>query len=169
VFLAIAVALVLQTTLARFLTGGGIAVNLVLVAVVYAALAWGPVTGLLAGTAGGLAQDALSGAIIGIGGLAKTLVGFVVGVIGAQFIVAQPLPRFVVFVSATIVHEAVFLAVHALMPETRGGETQYGRILTQAVTNGLVGVLIFQAVELLPGALQRRQDRRAAAFRRRRL
>ena len=47
------------------LAGGAIAVNLVLVAVVYLALAYGAVTGLLAGTFGGLAQDALAGGIVG--------------------------------------------------------------------------------------------------------
>ena len=59
--------------------GGRIAVNLVLVAVVYVALAYGAVTGMLAGTVGGLAQDALAGGIVGIGGLSKTLIGFAVG------------------------------------------------------------------------------------------
>ena len=71
------------------MVGGALAVNLVLVAVVYVALAYGPVTGLLAGTVGGLAQDALAGGIVGIGGLSKTMVGFAVGVLGAQFIVSQ--------------------------------------------------------------------------------
>ena len=83
------VALALQTILAGLLIGGRIAVNLVLVAVVYVALAFGPVTGLLAGVVGGLTQDALAGGIVGIGGLAKTLIGFAVGVLGAQFIVSQ--------------------------------------------------------------------------------
>ena len=76
---------------------GTVAVDLVLVVVVYVALTSGPVTGLLAGTLGGLLQDALSSGVIGIGGLAKTVVGFLAGIIGTQFIVAQPLPRFVVF------------------------------------------------------------------------
>ncbi|HSC28422.1 MAG TPA: hypothetical protein VLD67_14180, partial [Vicinamibacterales bacterium] len=53
--------------------GGALAVNLVLVAVVYAALAYGPVVGLMAGSLGGLAQDALAGGIVGIGGFSKTL------------------------------------------------------------------------------------------------
>ena len=35
-----------------------------------------PVTGMLAGTVGGLAQDALAGGIVGIGGMSKTIVGF---------------------------------------------------------------------------------------------
>ena len=72
-----------------------------LVAVIYVALAFGPVAGLMAGTAGGLVQDALAGGIVGVGGFSKTLVGFLVGLLGAQFIVAQSLPRFVMFVAGT--------------------------------------------------------------------
>jgi rod shape-determining protein MreD len=85
--------------------GGAIAVNLVLVAVVYLALAYGAVTGVLAGTLGGLAQDALAGGIVGIGGMTKTLIGFVVGVLGAQFNLSSTVPRLVMFVAATFVHE----------------------------------------------------------------
>ena len=94
---ALAVSLVLQTTLARFLVRGSIGVDLVLVAVTYLGLTSGPVVGLFAGTIGGLTQDALSTGIVGIGGLAKTIVGFIAGIIGTHFIVSGPIPRFVVF------------------------------------------------------------------------
>jgi rod shape-determining protein MreD len=113
VLLAMAVALTLQSTLAGMSVGAGASVNLVLVAVVYVALAFGPVVGLSAGAIGGLAQDALSGGIVGIGGFAKTLIGFMVGVLGAQFIVSQPLSRFIMFVAATIVHDLCFQAAAA--------------------------------------------------------
>ena len=69
VVLAIGGALVLQTTLSGLMVGGTIAVNLVLVAIVYLALAYGAVSGMLAGMIGGLAQDALAGGIVGIGGV----------------------------------------------------------------------------------------------------
>ena len=51
-------------------------IDLVLIVVVYVALKSGRSTGMLAGTVAGLIQDALSSGILGIGGLAKTLVGF---------------------------------------------------------------------------------------------
>jgi rod shape-determining protein MreD len=70
VIVAVAVALALQTTAARFLVRGSVAVDLVLVVVVYVALTSGPATGLLSGTFAGLVQDALSSSVIGIGGLA---------------------------------------------------------------------------------------------------
>jgi len=166
VLLALAGALVLQTTLAGLMTGGRLAVNLVLVAVVYLALAYGPVTGMLAGAAGGLAQDALAGAIVGIGGLSKTLVGFLVGILGAQFIVSTALPRFVMFVSATLLHELVFQALDALL-QSRGFAPQYMAVLLQAVCNGVVGVAAFLIVENGPDVLARRRMRRASFAKRR--
>jgi rod shape-determining protein MreD len=165
VLLALAGALALQTTVAGLTITGATRINLVLVAVVYVALAFGAVTGLLAGTAGGLAQDALAGSIIGIGGFSKTLVGFLVGVLGAQFIVSQPMPRFVMFVGATLLHEACFQGLYALV-ETRGFRMQLNATLVQALVNATVGILAFWVVERGPGLLQRRQSRAASLSRR---
>ena len=80
---ALIVALLFQTTVAGMSLQGGTLVNFVLVAVICIALALGALTGLLAGAAGGLVQDAVAGGVVGIGGLSKTLVGFLVGVFGA--------------------------------------------------------------------------------------
>ena len=152
--LATVIALALQTTLARFIVGGTVAVDLVLVVVVYAALTAGPVTGLLTGAFAGIVQDALSSGVIGIGGLAKTVVGFLAGIIGTQFIVAQPLPRFVVFVAATVVHAVLFIGLYELLDLRQFG-TPYGAVLGQGFGNAIVGVVAFQVAELLPGAMER--------------
>lgn len=166
VLAAVVVALLLQTTIAGMSLEGGSLVNFVLIAVVYIALALGAMTGLLAGAAGGLAQDAIAGSIVGIGGMSKTLVGFLVGVLGAQFIVSQPLPRFVMFVGATLLHELCFQGLHALV-EGQSLQFGYRSVLVQAAINGLVGVLAFQVVEGAPGMMQRRDARRSGFGRRR--
>ena len=162
---ALVVALLVQTSLAGISFRSAGLVNLVLVAVVYVAIGYGPVAGLLAGTAGGLVQDALSGGIVGIGGLSKTLVGFVVGVLSAQFIVSQPLPRLVMFVGATIAHELCFQALYALV-ESRAFAMSSSAVLTQAVINGAIGILAFQVVEKSPTMVARRRARRATLGRR---
>ena len=157
VILAVAAALALQTTLAWYATRGSVAVDFVLVAVVYVALTSGPTAGLLAGTLGGLVQDALaSGGITGIGGLAKSLVGFLTGIVGTQFIVVQSVPRFVVFFVATVVHQAVFMGLYVLLDMRHFG-TPYAEVAEQAIGNAVVGIVAFQVVELLPGALARRR------------
>ncbi|MBI4485444.1 MAG: rod shape-determining protein MreD [Acidobacteria bacterium] len=156
VILAIAIALALQTTLARYVIRGTVAVDLVLVVVVYVALTSGPVTGLLSGTIAGLVQDALSSGLIGIGGLAKTIVGFLAGIVGTQFIVAASLPRFVVFFGATVVHAVVFMGLYVVLDLRQFG-TPYAAVAGQAAGNAVVGVVAFQLVELLPGAVERRR------------
>jgi rod shape-determining protein MreD len=151
VVVATALALALQTTLA-----GTNAVDFVLVVVVYAALTSGPVTGLLTGTFAGLVQDVLANGVIGIGGLAKTIVGFLAGIIGTQFIVAQPLPRFVVFFGATMMHAAVFHGLNSVL-NLRPFGPAYAAIAGQGLSNALVGVIAFQLAEILPGVVERRR------------
>jgi rod shape-determining protein MreD len=160
VVLALAVALALQTTLARFIVHGTVAIDLGLVVVVYVALTSGPVAGVLTGAAAGLAQDALSSGVIGIGGLAKTLVGFLTGVVGRQFIVARPIPRFVVFLAATAVHAFAFIGLYVLL-DLRRFASPFAAVASQAMGNAIVGVAAFQAVEGLPGAVERRRAQKA--------
>jgi rod shape-determining protein MreD len=162
---ALAMALVLQTTLAQVLVRGTAALDLVLVVVVYLALSSGATTGLLAGAAAGLAQDALSSGVLGIGGLAKTVVGFVIGILGTQFIVVRPLPRFVVFVAATVLHAVVFMGLYELLGLRHFGRP-YGGVLSQGVANAIVGIVAFQTLEFVPGALQRRSANRGRVTRR---
>jgi hypothetical protein len=171
--LVIIVALALQTSLARFLTPGGGLVDLVFVAVVYIALSSGPTAGMMAGAIAGLSQDALAASgtlhitvaagsvntqsIIGIGSLAKTVVGFFAGIVGSQFIVARPLPRALVFFTATVTHAIIFVGLYRVIDR---GYTQAttGAILSQAGANALVGVLVFQLADFLPSFVDRRRS-----------
>jgi len=151
-------ALAVQYTLSRFfLVRGIVAVDFVLVVVVYVALTSGPTTGMLTGTVAGLVQDAMSSGVIGIGGLAKTIVGFIGGIIGTQFIVAQPLPRFVVFFMATLLDLTVFMGLYVLLDIHDFGARPYAPILRQAAANAVTGVVMFQLIEFLPGAVERRR------------
>ena len=161
VFVAIALALALQSTLGTMLVSGTAAVDLVLVAVVYIALTSGPGAGMLAGSVAGLLQDALSSGVIGIGGLAKCIVGFVVGGIGQQFIVTAALPRLVMFVGATLAHAAVFMGLYVLLG-LRTFSSPWSAVLGQAVGNSIIGMVAFTIVESLPGAMERRRSGRRA-------
>jgi rod shape-determining protein MreD len=159
VLVAIALSLALQTTLSRFLIGGSAAVDLVLVAVIAVALTIGPVGGMLAGTAAGLIQDALSSGVVGIGGLAKTIVGFLAGAFGQQFIVTAALPRLVIFMAGTVLHGGVFMGLYYLL-DLRDFPSPWKPLLAQALGNALVGIIAFGIIESLPGMVERRRDRR---------
>jgi rod shape-determining protein MreD len=159
VLIAIALALALQTTLAQFLIGGTVALDLVLVVVVYVALTSGPVTGMFAGSLAGIIQDALSSGVIGIGGLAKSIVGFLAGAIGQQFIVTAALPRMVMFLAATAAHAAVFMGLYVLLG-LRSFPAPWTAIVSQALANAVVGIIAFTIIESLPGVVERRRVRK---------
>ena len=159
VLVAIALALALQTTLARFVVGGTAALDLVLVVVVYISLTMGPVAGMLSGSVAGIIQDALSSGVIGIGGLAKSIVGFVAGVIGQQFIVTAALPRFVTFLAATVAHAAVFMGLYVVLG-LRTFPSPWAALLSQAAGNAVIGMLAFTIIEGFPGMIERRRMRR---------
>ena len=165
VLTAVALALALQTTLARFLVGGAAALDLVLVVVVYVALTSGPVTGMLAGSLAGITQDALSIGVIGVGGLAKSIVGFGVGVVGQQFIVTAALPRLVVFLGSTVVHAAVFMGLYVMLG-LGSFPSPWVAILSQALGNAAVGMITFTIVEAFPVAVERGRPSKRARIRR---
>lgn len=161
---ALALALVLQTTLTGVVRGA-VPVDLVLVVVVSAALAFGPVTGLLAGTVGGLIQDALSSGILGMGGLAKTLVGFAAGRFATQFIVTATVPRLLVFAAATAAHALLFMGLYTLLG-LRSFPDPAAAVAIQAVGNAVIGVVGVRAVEAIPRVLERRQANRGMRVKR---
>ena len=152
----ILVAIGVQTTLATTVFRGGSAIDLVLIVVVYIAIKSGPSTGLLAGTVAGLIQDSLSSGVLGIGGLAKTIVGFVSGVLGTQFIVTAPLPRFLLLMAGTALHAIIFMGLYSLL-NLRQFSAPYPAVLAQAFGNAFFGVVLFQIIEWFPGFVDRRR------------
>jgi rod shape-determining protein MreD len=154
----LAIALALQTTLTAYVQETA-TLDFVLIVVVYLSLTAGPTTGVVAGTVAGLIQDALSSGVMGIGALAKTIVGFAAGRVGTQFIVTAPLPRFVVFIGASILHAAIFMGLYVLLG-LRQFPSPWPAVAGQAVGNAVVGVVGFQVLEWLPGFLQRRRTGR---------
>ena len=152
---AILIAIGLQTTLSTQGFGNG-TLDLVLIVVVYIAIKSGPSTGVMAGTVAGLIQDSLSSGILGIGGLAKTIVGFLAGVLGSQFIVTAPLPRFLLLMMGTVLHAAIFMGLYTLL-NLRQFPSPYSSVVSQAFGNAVVGVVAFQMIEWFPGFVDRRR------------
>ncbi|MCX6550003.1 MAG: rod shape-determining protein MreD [Acidobacteria bacterium] len=163
---AVVVALLLQSVLARLAGEAAIHVDLVLVAVTWVALRFGRVSGVLGGTLAGLAQDALGGGVLGIGGLAKSVSGYLTGIVGTQFIVTQTVPRFLVFLGATAVNALIFMGLYVLLG-LRHYDRPYLDVAIQGLSNAVIGVLVFEGAELLPGARERWRIRRAYRGKRR--
>lgn len=167
VLATVLLAVTVQAALARYTVGGVWVFDLVLVGVVYVALQRGPVAGILAGTLGGLLQDLLAGAIVGVGGLTKTVVGFAAGVVGAQFMLAKPGVRTLILLVATVVHRGMALALMALIDQ-QWPPFGWGAMAAEAAINGLVGFVAFQLADAAPGLMERgRMSRRSSLSRRR--
>jgi len=151
-------ALVLQVALARYAVGGRFAFDLVLVGVVFVALQSGAVAGMLAGTVGGLLHDLLSGGVVGVGGLVKTLVGYAAGALGTQFVVAKAHARALIVALATVAHSLMAAGLRAVMDQAWPG-VAWAAMLEEVAINAIVGFVAFQLSESLPGAMARGRSR----------
>jgi cell shape-determining protein MreD len=94
--------------------------------------------------------------MVGIGGLAKLVVGFLVGALSQQFIVTAELPRVLMFAAATAVHAAVFMGLYVMLG-LRTFESPGRAVLAQALANALVGMVAFGLIEAVPGTVERRR------------
>ena len=154
--MALCVALIGQTAVVPAIAGGGVPVDLPLIVVVFVALSRGPMTGLWVGTIAGFLQDALSGTIIGVSGLAKTITGFLVGLGGARFVVGTMWHR---FVALMFFHAFVYIGVYTLIG-FGGLLLSIENVVVQSVVNGLAGIFLYFTVRTTPAIVERlRQGR----------
>lgn len=166
VLVTVLVGVLLQMALARFTVGGTWAFDLVLVAVVFVGLQWGPTAGMIGGTIGGLLQDLLSGGIVGVSGLAKTPVGFVAGLIGTQFVLTRPHGRSIIVAGGSLLHRLLMLALTGLI-EQHWPVTTWGAMLAETGLNTAAGFVLFQIVGAVPGLVARQRFSRRAGLSRR--
>lgn len=156
----------IQVALARYAVGGRFVFDFVLVGVMYAALQSGAVAGMLAGTIGGLLQDILSGGVVGVSGLVKTLVGWAAGVLGTRFFVAKAHARALIVAGATLVHGLMMAGLQAVIAQT-WPSVAWTAMLEAIVINAVVGWLAFQLTDSVPGAVARSRSRRRSSWGRR--
>ena len=157
--LAAAAAVTVQTTLAWSVSGAVVNVDLPLVVVVLAALSGGPLAGLWTGAATGLAQDVLSGGIVGVSGLCKCVAGVAVGLAGERLLVTTTWQQSLVAAAATLLHAGCFFGIYALIP-TATPIGAWTDVAVQAAANALAAGIAIGAVEPLrrsPALAQRRR------------
>jgi rod shape-determining protein MreD len=166
VLVTVLVSVGLQVALARYAVGNTWVFDLVLVGCVFAALEWGPVAGIVSGTAGGLLQDLLSGDIVGLGALMKTVVGFAAGIVGTQVVLNRASARTAILVVASLVHRLGLLALRGLIDQSWSG-IPWSIVLAETAANAVCGFLIFQGRSGLPGLLERQRLSRRSSLSRR--
>ncbi len=155
--LALAAALLAQTAIVRMVASEGLPTDLVLIVVIFAALSRGRLAGLCTGTAGGLLQDMLSGGLIGISGLAKSITGVLVGMAGSRFIIETIWQHLVLIVLASAFHTVSVLGVYALVGGAPAATATF--VLIRAAAEGVLGITALALARAMPAAVQRLRQR----------
>ena len=115
--LTIVVALLLQMLLPKYLSFFSY-IDLPLVVTVYFGLQREPVLGMVTGMIAGVGGDAVEGGILGVGGFAKTLIGYVVGMASVKLSLENPLARLSVVAVASAANTALFVALHQMLDQS---------------------------------------------------
>lgn len=145
--LAILGAFLLQSALGWLLPSYARFVDPFLVVVVSCALAGGETHGMLAGAAAGWVQDALfGGRILGLSGLSKVLVAFLVGVAGARFQLGEAGPRALVLALSTLLDAFLLSSLASVFNVTLNPVPFWGHLL-RASANAALGLLAFRGLE----------------------
>lgn len=163
----VAVSLAVQVTLARFAVGGRWVFDVVLVGVVYAALQWGPLAGMLAGTLSGIVQDGAAGGLVGATAFPKTVVGYMAGTAGARFVVARTWAKAAIAAVATLLHRLLVVVLAALIDQAWPA-IPWTTLAAETILNAGAALVAFGSTDSLPGMLSRAAARRRAQWGRRR-
>jgi rod shape-determining protein MreD len=123
------------------------------VVVLYFSIRRGEVFGALLGTMCGLAQDAFSLGIFGVGGLTKTLLGFWTGYVSKRIDIA-PFGRNALFMLVMSVLEMILWVLITAVVRLKPVNLQGGLVLLQPVVTALLGSSLF--------ALERRIQSRSS-------
>lgn len=107
-FLILTGSLVLQQTVASWLSAGGVRPDLMLIALTAVALRRGPVAGLYAGVYLGLIQDVYAVESMGANVLAKAVVGYAMGFFEEKVMKVMAATRVLLLASALILHDVIF-------------------------------------------------------------
>ncbi len=140
--LYLALVFVLQTTWVRHLEFAGLQPDLILLTVVFIALLAGQVEAAILGFAIGLCQDAYSPQDLGLNALAKSIVGFAVGVGRGGILADSPQVQVAVLIAAVLVHDMIYYLGSGAVSM---GDVPYLLMrfsLGRAIYTGLVGLFV---------------------------
>ena len=155
-FVMMAIAVSLQSTVIPVLAIGGVRPDLVLVVTVSAALSAGRETGLLCGVFGGLLQDLLSVGPFGYNVLSKMVLGFLVGLYERKVNQGSLLLPLVAVAAATV--GAAMVATLFLL--AYGQERQIAALLLQVLPAAAYHILLAVPVHFLMIWLIRHQAKK---------
>ena len=125
--LAIIGALLLQMLLPKYLDFFKY-VDLPLVLTVYFGLQRAPLLGMFTGVALGMGGDAVMGGVLGVGGFAKTLIGYVVAVASVRFALEHPLLRLAIVALASAANTVLIIGLYLMLEQPVVDLSGYGAL-----------------------------------------
>ena len=143
VIAVLAIGLALQTGLGRVWPDASRYVDVMMVPVVWYAIAGSQRSGMLVGCASGLVQDAwFQAGAFGISGFKKTLIGWVIGGLGSRFDLNSTPSRFVFGAVATLTDSLLGLALRQLLDQASAAPNPL-EIVIKAIVTGVLVVVAF--------------------------
>ena len=136
-------ALVIQAYVPKYFPGFAVYVDLPLLVTIFFAMARrSPIAGLFTGAVIGLAQDMLGHNLIGIYGIAKTVVGYGASSLGVKLDLENAGARLLVTLGFYLVHSAVYVTVGRVLVNMTQ-HWSWGPGILAGLVNGVIGVLLY--------------------------
>ncbi len=142
-------ALLIQLTLINLFTIQGLKPDLILLVVIVFSLLQGVEEGTISGFASGLLQDIFSAGLLGINALAKTIIGFICGIVKVKIfdehlLFVIPVITLIISIVQSIL---IFLILRAFEIEYSFAWSLKQVALPEALYNSLLSPFIFLAVK----------------------
>jgi hypothetical protein len=145
--LALGLALLAQSGLALLLADKAAFFDPCLIITVYVALTRGENLGMLTGLAGGWAHEIVfGGRLLGLLGLSRVVVAFVIGQAGRRFLLVSPVAHFSVLFAGALL-DAWLVARLGAMFDVQLRALSGAALVYRALLNAVVGALAFQVAE----------------------
>jgi rod shape-determining protein MreD len=109
-----ALCFVLQSTLVQAMKIVSVGPDLLMLALFFLGIAYGPLAGLYVGFFLGLSQDLYSPSILGLNALSNTVTGFFIGLFNERMMRTDPLLKAIILMMAFILHDSIFSIAQVL-------------------------------------------------------
>jgi rod shape-determining protein MreD len=118
-----------------------------LVTIFFAVARRGPISGLFTGGAVGLLQDALNHGLLGVYGIAKTVIGYMASSLGVKIDVENPGTRLLMTFSFYVIHQVIFFLIARGLAGDMSSQLRWPHIVILGVFNGLVAIPVFAILD----------------------
>jgi rod shape-determining protein MreD len=119
-----------------------------LVTIFFAVARRRPIPGMITGALIGTLQDAWTSHLIGLFGIAKTIVGYLGSSLGVKLDVDNPGSRFLMTFVFVLIHRLVYMTISLML--VGGSEAwNWGHTMLSALVNGLAAVVLFAFLDKL--------------------